>query len=125
MHSKRGLIAGLAALFFPIGTTPAGAAGSPPEAPENGSIAFGRFDRALGGASLWTAHADGKQQRSLTTDVTGFSDWSPDGKRIGFDYNDDTGTHIATISADGQDRRSIISAPGGMQEVPRWSRTVP
>lgn len=53
--------------------------------------------------------------------MTGFLDWSPDDKRIAFDYNDDTGTHIATISASGQDRRSITSAPGGAQEVPRRS----
>jgi TolB protein len=120
MHSKRGLIASLAALFFLTGITPAGAAGSPPGTPENGSIAFGRFDGTLHGTSLWTSQADGTHQERLTTDVTGFSDWSPDGSWIAFDYNDDTGTHIATISPNGQDRRSITIAPG-VQEVPRWS----
>lgn len=120
MPSKRGLIASLTTLFFLTGITPAVAAGSPPSVLENGDIAFGRFDPALDGTSLWTSHADGTDQERLTTDVTGFSDWSPDGTRIAFDYSDDTGTHIATISPDGLDRRSITSAPG-VQEAPKWS----
>ena len=88
--------------------------------PSNGPIAFGRFDPAIGGPSLWSASADGSHQKRLTTDITGFSDWSSDGRRIAFDFADDTGVHIATISPDGQHRRSLTTAPG-VQEGAKWS----
>lgn len=88
--------------------------------PSNGPIAFGRFDPAIGGPSLWSASADGSHQKRLTTDITGFSDWSSDGRRIAFDFADDTGVHIVTISPDGQHRRSLTTAPG-VQEGAKWS----
>lgn len=86
----------------------------------NGPIAFGRVDPALDGPSLWTARSDSSHQKRLAKDITGFSDWSPDGRRIDFDFVDDTGVHIATISPDGRHRRSLTTATG-VQEVPRWS----
>lgn len=87
---------------------------------ENGDIAFGRFDPALDGLSLWVAESDGSQQKRLTEDQTNFSDWAPDGDRIAFDFINDTGVHIATINPDGQDRTALTSA-AGVQESPKWS----
>jgi len=117
----------LATLLCLVGVGPATAsdhhhhsASGSPHGPSNGPIAFGRVDPATDRPSLWTAHADGSHQKRLTTDITGFSDWSPDGRRIAFDFEDDTGVHIATISPDGRHRRSLTTAPGA-QEVPKWS----
>jgi Tol biopolymer transport system component len=39
------------------------------------------------------------RQERLTSDQTGFSDWSPDGSRIAFDFVNDTGVHIATMTS--------------------------
>ena len=87
---------------------------------ENGQITFGRFDPVLGDFSTWVANSDGTAQRRLTHVPSFFSDWSPDGRRIAFDFVDDAGEHVATISPDGTRTRQITSGTG-IQEVPRWS----
>ena len=125
MPRKPVLVAVLAMLLCLVGVGPTAASEHPPRngprhGPSNGPIAFGRYDPAIGGPSLWMSHADGSHQKRLTTDITGFSDWSPDGRRIAFDFADDTGVHIATISQDGRHRRSLTTAPG-VQEAPKWS----
>ena len=122
MPKKPGLIAAVAALFCLAGALPAGASTEPHGTPDNGPIAFGRANPQLGGSakSLWVARADGSHQQQLTRDETGFSDWSPDGRRIAFDFVSDTGVHIATMSPEGKGRRSLTSAPG-VQEGPKWS----
>lgn len=102
------------------------AAGSPAQAgqkapgSQNGSIGFGRFDPELGAPSLWVADPDGSDQRRLTDVPTFFSDWSPDGSRIAFDFEDDSGVHIATTTPDGSVQEVLTSAPG-VQETPKWS----
>ena len=88
--------------------------------PSNGQIAFGRGDPSVGDYSLWVAAADGSDQRRLTEGPANFSDWSPDGSRIAFDYWDETGVHIDTIAADGSDRR-VLTVASGIQEAPKWS----
>ncbi|WP_243073661.1 hypothetical protein [Microbacterium sp. SS28] len=88
--------------------------------PSNGPIAFGGWDPAIDNFSLWAAAADGSGQVRLTDGPANFSDWSPDGTRIAFDYADETGVHIATIAADGSDRRALTVAPG-IQEAPKWA----
>jgi Tol biopolymer transport system component len=88
--------------------------------PENGEIAFGRVDPALGDFSIWVANPDGTHQRRLTTVPSNFSDWSPSGNRMAYDFFDDIGEHIATISPDGTFNRQITFG-SGIQEVPRWS----
>lgn len=65
--------------------------------PDNGRIAFGRLDPALDNFSLWVADADGSDQRRVTEGPANFSDWSPDGTRIAFDFPDDHGVHIALL----------------------------
>jgi dipeptidyl aminopeptidase/acylaminoacyl peptidase len=116
-RGRRAALAGLLlALLAPVGVVPAGASG----APENGRITFGRLDPALGATSLWTADIDGTRQRRLTREASFFSDWSPSGTRVAFDFEDATGVHIATVRPDGTDRRALTSAPG-VQEAPDWS----
>ncbi|MER7250402.1 hypothetical protein [Kribbella sp. NPDC000426] len=48
------------------------------------------------------------------------SDWSPDGRRIAFDFVDDTGVHIATMDPDGRHVRQLTSGRG-IQGDPKWS----
>jgi TolB protein len=86
----------------------------------NGQITFGRFDPALGDFSIWAANPDGTQQRRLTTVPSFFSDWSPDGRRIAFDFVDGVGEHIATVASDNTLQLQLTFGPG-IQEVPKWS----
>jgi len=113
---RAALIGLLVALLAVVGALPAAATGGP----ENGRISFGRFDPAVGATTLWTADLDGGHQRRLTRDPSFFSDWSPTGARIAFDFEDQTGVHIATVRPDGTKRRALTSAPG-VQEAPDWS----
>lgn len=106
----------LAAGLAVSGAVPASAA----QGPDNGRITFSRYDPATDASTLWVADADGQNQQQLVTGPSTFSDWSPDGTRIAFDYADDTGFHIATITPDGEQRRTLISEPG-VQETPDWS----
>ncbi len=88
--------------------------------PVNGQISFGKFDPALGDTSLWVANSDGTAQRRLVNVISNFSDWAPDGRRIAFDFVDDLGVHLATISPGGRSMQQITFG-AGIQEVPRWS----
>lgn len=90
------------------------------EGEDNGRITFGRFDPDLGDFSIWAANPDGTAQRRLTEVPSFFSDWSPDGRRIAYDFADETGVHIATMGPNGRRVRQLTSTPG-IQEVPRWS----
>jgi Tol biopolymer transport system component len=86
--------------------------------PINGRISFARFDPTLGDFSIWAANPDGSHQRRLTSIPSFFSDWSPDGRRIVFDFADDTGVHIATIDPNGRQVRQLTFGQG-IQEVPK------
>ena len=88
--------------------------------PENGRITFGRADPALDGYSIWAANPDGSHQQRLTNLPSFFSDWSPDGRRIAFDFLDDSGVHIATMGPNGGHVRQLTFGPA-VQEVPKWS----
>lgn len=106
----------LAAGLTLTGALPAGAA----QGPENGRISFSRYDPTIGAPTIWIADADGQNADQLGTGPSFFSDWSPDGTRIAFDFEDDSGVHIATIGVDGQQRQTLISEPG-IQDSPDWS----
>ena len=116
MHTRSAIVALLAASSLALNTVPAGA----DQGPENGRISFGREDPATHSPSLWVSDVDGENQHRLATDTTYFSDWAPNGTRIAFDFEDDTGVHIATIGANGQERRNLTSDPG-VQECPKFS----
>ncbi len=102
-----------------LGTGHAGPAHAA-DRPDNGRITYGVFDPALGDFSIWAADPDGTDERRLTDVPSFFSDWSPDGRRIAYDFADDTGVHIATMGPNGRRVRQLTSARG-VQEVPRWS----
>ena len=118
MHAKQTIAALIAATVL-AGTAPVAAADSP-HRPQNGMISFGRFDPELGDFTIWSADPHGTNQRRLTTVPSFFSDWSPDGRRIAFDFLDESGVHLATMAADGTRVRQL-SFDRGIQEVPRWS----
>ena len=88
--------------------------------PANGRITFGRFDPALGDFSIWAANPDGTRQQRLTHIPSFFSDWSPNGSRIAFDFADSTGEHLAAMDPDGRQVRQLTFGEG-IQEVPKWS----
>ena len=71
---------------------------------------FRRFDPALGDFSIWAANPDGTHQQRLTHVPSFFSDWSPDGRRIAFDFSDKTGEHLATMDP------TAASAPAHLRE---------
>lgn len=121
MTWKTAPIALLAAVLCLGGLAPAAASDDhAAHKPQNGSIAFGRFDPAIDDFSLWVARSNGTGQKRITEGPANFSDWSPDGSRIAFDSADETGVHIATIDPDGTNRRTLTTADG-VQEVPDWS----
>ena len=121
MRTKLTLIAVLVmTLVAPVFTTSAEADAT--ARPRNGQITFGRFDPELGDFSIWTANPDGTNQLRLTSIPSFFSDWSPDGRRIAFDFFDESGVHVATMAADGTRVRQL-TFDRGIQEVPRWSPT--
>ncbi len=98
--------------------------GSPPvqasDRPENGRISFAKFDPELGDFSIWAANPDGTHQTRLTHVPSFFSDWKPNGRRIAFDFVDDTGVHIATMDPNGRHVRQLTFG-AGIQEAPKWS----
>ena len=87
---------------------------------QNGYIAFGRLDPAINDFSLWVAKSNGSGQKRVTEGPANFSDWSPDGRRIAFDFPDETGVHVATIAPDGTNQRTLTKDVG-VQEAPGWS----
>jgi Tol biopolymer transport system component len=116
MRTKLTLIALAITLAVMGGALPAAAG----DRPENGRITFGRIDPALGDYSIWAANPDGTHQRRLTHVPSFASDWSPDGRRIVFDFIDDTGKHIATMDPDGRHVHQLTFRPA-IQEDPEWS----
>jgi len=90
------------------------------EKAQNGQITFGRYDPSIDAHTLWVADADGRNQQQLVAGPSWFSDWSPKDPRIAFDFADDTGVHIATISPDGGAREQLTFEEG-VQETPDWS----
>jgi WD40-like Beta Propeller Repeat len=71
------------------------------------------------------AAADGSGARQLTAGpgrFQGAPHWSPDGRRIAFDSEDNEGKwHIWTIDVEGGPPQQITKDPGN-QNVPTWSR---
>lgn len=118
MNSRKSfMFCGLVVLMFAIVAFPAHAT-SPGK---NGRIVFARLNPTTGFFVLFTVNPDGTDERLLTALPSFFSDWSPDGKRIAFDFFESDGNEqIATINPDGTDMRQLTSGPG-IHEVPNWS----
>jgi hypothetical protein len=113
MRTRRPLIALAIALAVLGGALPAAAG----DRPASGRITFGRFDPALGDFSIWAANPDGTHQQRLTHVPSFFSDWSPGGRRIAFDFAGNTGEHLATMDPNGRHVRQLTFGKG-IQEIP-------
>jgi len=108
------------AVLFVVVVSSSGATPLASAATVDGRISFARYDPDLGDTSIWTANPDGSHQVRVTEVPSYFSDWSPNGRRLAFDFVGDDGEHIATVPADGGHVRQITSA-SGIQEVPKYS----
>jgi Tol biopolymer transport system component len=116
MRTRLTLIAIVLGLTVMGGALPAAAT----DQPDNGRIAFGKYDPVLDDYSLWTANPDGTHRKRLTHMPTYFSDWSPDGRKIVFEYAGATGIHIGMVDANGRNLRQLTFADG-LQAAPKWS----
>jgi Tol biopolymer transport system component len=86
----------------------------------NGKIAFGGTrDGSQFGQDLWVMSSDGTGSIRLfqSTDTDWSPYWSPDGRRIAFDTNDE----VAVINADGSGAAILTSDLPGPQIGPSWS----
>src|SRR5689334_3154406 len=88
--------------------------------PENGRITFGRFDPKLNDYSIWASNPDGSAQQRLTNVPSFNSNWSPNGRRVAFDFVNAGGEHVATMDSDGHHVAQLTFGPT-IQEVPKWS----
>jgi Tol biopolymer transport system component len=72
-----------------------------------------------GGSSLYTVRADGSKLTKITDSAFAANpQWSPDGRQIAFDDNND----VFIANADGSDRRLLLDGePGNGPGVPSWS----
>lgn len=71
---------------------------------------------------LYLTRPDGRDQHLVLTTSAGHPDWSPDGKRIAADTEDDRG--ILTLEPDGTNVQTLIAcvgAPCGSVAAPAWS----
>ena len=103
-----------------VGRAPwAGRPGGSPRA-ANGRITFTRFDPKLGDFSIWAANPDGTHQQRLTHTPSQDNDWSPNGRRIAFDFFNKTGEHLATMDPNGRHVRQLTFKKG-IQGDPKWS----
>jgi Tol biopolymer transport system component len=67
---------------------------------------------------LYRQRGDGTDVTDLTPDIEAVAgDWSPDGSRIAFSLIHDQESVVATMNADGSDRR-MLDVPGS---GPKWS----
>jgi Tol biopolymer transport system component len=87
----------------------------------NGRIAFQRGEGAPGDFNLWTANPDGSRVLQLTNVPSFFSDWSPDGSRVAYDFEDADGNlQIATVNPDGTAVQQLTFGPT-LHEFPSFS----
>jgi Tol biopolymer transport system component/DNA-binding winged helix-turn-helix (wHTH) protein len=89
--------------------------------PDGREIVFASEPSGLGG-EIWKATADGTDAISLTSlgGVAGSPHWSPDGRRIAFDYRPGNRSQIYVMDADGRNTH-VISSSDFNEVVPRWS----
>ena len=77
-------------------------------------IAFTKTDAETGDSlGLWTADPNLKKQRLVWPGAASFPAWSPDRRRLLFDFTDDNGNQqLATIRPDGSGFRQLTRMPG-------------
>jgi Tol biopolymer transport system component len=92
---------------------------TPAWAPSGHLIVFNRLARAREDSGLYTVGADGSQLTKITdSDNAENPQWSPDGRQIAFDGNND----IFIANADGSEQRRLVDGErGNGPGVPSWS----
>ena len=84
-------------------------------------IAFGSDRNSMGGPSgIYVMNADGSNVTYLMKYPSGTPVWSPDGRRIAFDFYENGNTDIWVMNADGSGRTNLTNHPGDDRE-PSWS----
>lgn len=114
-HRRRlsvvGTVAAVAALI--VAAQPARGAAAQPAADDGPRIAFWRSDIVSGEIGLWTARADGSRQRLVMPGVGFFPDWSPDRRRLLFDFTDEVGNQqIGTVRPNGSEFQQLTYLAG-------------
>jgi Dipeptidyl peptidase IV (DPP IV) N-terminal region/WD40-like Beta Propeller Repeat len=92
---------------------------TPAWAPSGHLIAFNRLARAREASGLYTVRADGSELTKITDSVTASNpQWSPDGRQIAYDDNND----IFIANAGGSEQRRLVDGvPGNGPGIPSWS----
>jgi Tol biopolymer transport system component/predicted Ser/Thr protein kinase len=93
--------------------------------PDGQRLAFTSTRAGGEGMEIWTARADGTGARQLVQgsgSYQGGPAWSPDGRKIAFDYQHDDGSwSIFVVDADGGAPRQLTTDRGD-ENLPIWSR---
>lgn len=76
-----------------------------------------------GTRNIFVANVDGTETLQLTTytdPIVGSNPvWSPDGRQIAYDSNDNSGLHL--INSDGSGHMALLDNPNGFKGFPSWS----
>jgi Tol biopolymer transport system component len=109
----------LLTLAIAVATLPGAAPARATTPGPNGRIAFA--GETPTSSQIYTIAPDGSDLRQVTA-VNGFAttpDWSPDGRRIAFELDDDAHAGIAVMNADGSDLHDLT--PAGLQSQPAFT----
>jgi TolB protein len=94
----------------------------------NGKIVFRRYlDSAHQSGALFTVNPDGSGLRRITHPPKAVVEtepvWSPDSKRIAFEYDQGSRSRVYLINADGRDPKPLAPCTNGCagQDSPAWS----
>jgi Tol biopolymer transport system component len=118
MIPRRSLLALAAVVASSLLVSPSPATAQPADAGE-GRIVFGAETET--GTQLWTVRPDGTRAQQITH-VDGDAvnpDWSPDGRRLAFEWAlpDDAGAQLAFVDADGSNLRVLPATRPGCADA--------
>jgi Tol biopolymer transport system component len=106
----------------------AAAAAAAQVAGTNGKIVFRRyFDDSHQSGALFSVNPDGSGLRQITHPPKGIVDdepvWSPDSKRIAFEFDHGSQSRVYLVDADGTGLKPLAACTGGCagQDAPAWS----
>jgi Tol biopolymer transport system component len=122
--SRRSIVVLVAAVTGGLLIAPSPATADPSGGGEQGLIVFG--GETEDGTQLWTVWPDGTHAQQITH-VDGDAvnpDWSPDGRRLVFEWAlpDDAGAQLAFVDPDGGDLRVLpVTRPGCVDANPAFT----